>query len=231
MTLNDLFAQLSYGELSNLALSNKGNGTIRKEDKPRIVHYANEALTRIYARFILSEKDLLLALHTSITNYHFDSSYAMSNECAKLAYIMDLPNEPFQNDVLKVLSVHDQAGYKVPLNDAEQLRSVYTPRPTVLQVPHAESGKILSVLYQANHLKLSVDYPDQEIYIPDVLASALRCYIAYLTYSHMSTRTSVATAQENLALYSLICDDADENDLVNSSISTTNTRFELNGWT
>ena len=231
MTLNDLFAQLSYGELSNLALANKGNGTIREEDKPRIVHYANEALTRIYARFILNEKDVLLKLYTGITNYHFDSNYAMSNEAAKFPYIMDLPNEPFNNDVLKVLEVRDQTGCKVPLNDAEQARSVYTPRPTVMQVPYAESGKVLSVLYQASHPKLSIDYPDEEVSIPDVLAGALRCYIAYSAYSHMNTRTSSASANENLALYNMICDEADEGDLVNSSISTTNTRFEQNGWT
>lgn len=231
MNINELFKDLSYGELSNLALANDGNGTIRDEDKPKILNYTNEALLRLHSKFVLIENNVLLQLVTGITNYHLNSKFAFTNETSTATkYIMDLPYEPFSDDVLKVLEVYDHTGTRVPLNDAECMRSVYTPRATVLQVPHAEDGMQLSLLYQAKHPKLSMDYLDDEISLPDVLMGALRAYIAYSTYSHMNTETSTIKAQEHLAMYNGICEEVEEKDLVNGSISATNTRFAKRGW-
>ena len=40
MNIEDLFRNLSYGELSNLALSGEGLGTIVESARPKIVMYA-----------------------------------------------------------------------------------------------------------------------------------------------------------------------------------------------
>ena len=42
MTIAELFQSLSYGELSNLALSLEGSGEIRSKDQPRILQAADE---------------------------------------------------------------------------------------------------------------------------------------------------------------------------------------------
>jgi hypothetical protein len=41
MKIVDLFRQLSFGELSNLALGNSGSGTIVDEKQPQLVQYVN----------------------------------------------------------------------------------------------------------------------------------------------------------------------------------------------
>lgn len=51
MNVGDFFRNLSYGELSNLSMANSGDGTIRAEDQSRVIHYTNQALTRLYVRF------------------------------------------------------------------------------------------------------------------------------------------------------------------------------------
>ena len=233
MRVTDLYRMLSYGELSNLAMSSSGAGTILEADKPKILIYANDALLRLYSKFILREKDVLIELHDHVTNYHLDSRFSVTGQDALVApipYIKDLPLEPFENDVIKILSVYDSLGSKLPLNDAECYTSVYTPQANVLQVPNPIAGDCLSVLYQAKHPALDVARPNDIIQLPDVLHSALTGFIAYKVFSHINTQESTAKAQEHLSLYTNILSDAVESDTVITSISGTNVRFQKRGW-
>lgn len=233
MNLEQLFTDLSYGVLSNLSLSADGSGTIQEEKQPQIVLFANEALLRLYSRFILSEKDVLLEMVGHITNYHFLKRFTESQfdpEKEHYPYIKDLINEPYQEDMLKILAVYNSLGQKIPLNDNERMDSVFTPRDKVLQVPNPVDGATLSVLYQASHPKLTVDNLEEEIQLPVVLDGALTAYIAYKVFSSMNTDVSSAKAQEHFQIFGSICDEVEDRDMVNSSISTTNTRFNKRGW-
>lgn len=233
MTLLDLFRHLSYGELSNLALANDGNGTIREAEQPKIALYANEALLRLYSKFILREKDVLIEMVEHITNYHLLVRFSQQGydpEGEAFPYILDMNKEPFEEDVIKILAVFDSFGDQLPLNDNERCNSVFTPQANVLQVPRPCAGQSLGVLYQARHQVLSADDLEGEIFLPDILQGALTAYIAYKVFSHMNTQESTAKAQEHYANYESICVDAKENDLVSTSISTTNARFNKYGW-
>ena len=55
MTLEELFQQLSCGELANLAVAVEATGAIRKDQRNRIIGFANEALLRLHARLPLRE--------------------------------------------------------------------------------------------------------------------------------------------------------------------------------
>ena len=68
MKLPDLYRELSYGELSNLALGVEGSGAIAEEHQPRIVQFANEALLKLYSRFILKESTLIISAYEHITH-------------------------------------------------------------------------------------------------------------------------------------------------------------------
>ncbi|AZO48057.1 hypothetical protein [Mesorhizobium sp. M4B.F.Ca.ET.058.02.1.1] len=104
MKIVDLFRQLSFGELSNLAISESGSGQIILEKRPQLVQYTNDALLAIYSRFLLSEKDLLIELVNQITNYHLIPKYAeTSGSDVDWPYIKDLPDEPFTGDLIKIL--------------------------------------------------------------------------------------------------------------------------------
>lgn len=233
MNILDLFRLLSYGELSNTSIGVDGSGTIDEKHYGKIVSYANEALLRLYSRFALRECDVIVEMVEHITNYHLSSKFAETQYNpvdTRYPYIKDLPNEPFNNDVIKILSVYASDGTKLPLNDVECSASVFTPQANVLQVPEPQAGVALSVHYQARHPELHADRLSDQIYLPDVLVGALTAFIAYKTYSHMNTQESTAKGQEHLATYEFVVSSVAESDTASTSVSSTNTRFTLRGW-
>lgn len=232
MNIEDLFRSLSYGELSNLSLSNDGSGTIVESARPKIIMYANDALTRLHTRFPLRTKDVLIQMYSHITNYHLLPRFAQNTkpQVEKYTYILDLPLEPFVDEVLCIESVFDTFGCDLPLNDSGDPRSVFTPQPKVLQVPNPIAGAALNVVYRTKHDPLDHAKLDQPIFLPDTFHSALTAYIAYKVYSHMNTAEASNKAQEHLAFYESVCGEVKENDAINTSISTTNERFSQRGW-
>lgn len=232
MNIEDLFRSLSYGELSNLSLAVEGTGTIVEEKQPAIIHHANEALTRLYTRFVLKEKTVLLELVGHITSYALEERFAQSRapvDGVPHPYIVDSADDPFIADVVKVYAAYDNDGCQLPLNDEEHPLSLFTPQAAVVQVPNAKTGAMLSLAYQALHPKLKLeDGPGIEL--PVVLQEALTAYIAYKVFSNMSTPEAGAKALEHLSRYDSVCQEAIDRDMVNSSISLTNTRFAKRGW-
>lgn len=230
MYVTDLYEELSYGELSSLAMAVEGAGTIQEEKRPQIIRFANDALVLLYTRFVLKQSDLLIEQYEHITNYHLIERFTESNgaEEEPYLYIKDLAGEPFKADVAKILKVFNIHGTELPLNDANARNSLFTPQNNVLQVPEPKAGKPLNVLYQAFHPKLKED--DDEIVLPVALHNAFRSYIAYKVFSAIGTQESTAKAQEHLGNYEAQCGLATDKDLVNTSVSETNTRFEKRGW-
>lgn len=233
MKVEDLFKQLSHGELRNLSMSNEGNGTIRVTDQPSIIDYANDGLLQIYTEFALREKDVLIKQVIHITNYHLLSRYAKSNPDRlpeDYGYIIDLPNDPFMDDAIKILAVFDQDGRERPLNDREHRASFYTPYPTILQVPRPIAGEPLGIQYQAMHPKLEYGVLNATIDLPSVLQPALKSFVAHKVYLHMNTQENSAKSQEHFSSYQSVCNTVKENDAANKSSATTSSNFERNGW-
>lgn len=233
MLVSELFRSLSEGELSNLSISDEGSGTIIESKRSKILGYADDGLRRLYARFPLKESNLLLLMHEHITHYHLLPRFAVNHVDQTMdepyRYILDNPMAPFQGDVLKILTVFDSVGNRLPLNDEEHPASVFTPQKNLLQVPRPCEDELLSVHYQAMHVRLSGEL-DQNIELPDVLEEALSAYIAYKVFSHMGGQENVAKAQEHLSMFESICTETQSLDSVGVSSSTSNTRFETGGW-
>lgn len=231
MKVSDLLRDLALGELSNLALSE--TGSVATERIPQIVLYANEALYRIYTRFCLKEQDLVLALHGHIPYYHFLPRFTYSRHeeyGEKFPYIMDTAADPFMEDVVKVLTVYDSYGQRLPVNDAELPNSVFTPQPNMLFIPNPSRANRLVVTYQAAHPKLSHEALEDEIELPAHLISSLKAYIAFMHYNNLNTQEGQAIASGHLAKYESECTEVLNQDLVSTSVITTNTRFEKRGF-
>lgn len=239
MKISELFRRLSYGELSNLSLAGEGSGFINPDNHPQMIQYTNEALLRLYSRFTLLNKDVLLEQVGHITNYHLIPRYAESSRSdARYPYIKDLPGEPFTGDVIRILEVFNQLG-RLPLNDMNHALSVFTPTPDTLQVPNPVEGAPLSVMYQARHPVLNdIKEPteadsvltDQEITLPFFLEGALTNFIAYKVYSHMNGADNMVKSQEYNATYETICLDVETRDLVNQTIATSHHKLEQRGF-
>jgi hypothetical protein len=240
MLVSELFKKLSVGELSNLAMSGNGNGTpmgsgtILAASQPKLINYANEALLKLYSRFVLKENDVLIVLYDYITFYHLLPQFSLCYSGPiitgnSVKYILDSPGEQFQDDVIKILTVYNNIGRKLALNDDTDPWSVFTPQAKVLQITSPEHWKMLNVRYQQRHSPLHGDL-DQIIEAPEIIWGALTAYIAYKVFSHMNTAESTAKSQEFEATYEKTCIEIVDGDLVNSSISQTNTRFHKGGW-
>lgn len=230
MKVEDLFSRLSYGELSNLSIGNEGRGSIREEDIPKVTAHVNDGLLRIYSRFVLSTKQLLVEQVRHITNYHLIPKFAESSGSdVEWPYIKDLPDEKFEGDLIRILEVKDDRG-TLPLNDTGNPRSLFTPYPQVLQVPEPRAGKPLSIEYQARHITLNNDDLEQEILIPFVLEGALQSFVAYKIFSHMNGQDNQVKSQEHLNTYDGICTDVEARDLVNATTATSHYKLEERGF-
>lgn len=234
MNVIDLFEKLSTGPLSNLYVGVDGTGTVEEKNYPQILNHTNDALTQLHTKFLLNEKDVMVEMRLGTTNYHLTRRFAQSNlaspEPEWKRYIKDLPEEPFEEDVAKILEVFNSYGMEYAINDDEALYSVFTPHAKMIQIRNPLPGRALCIHYQALHPKLTPENLEAEIDIPVVLEEALLAYIAFKIYSGMNTETSGARAQEHLAIYTGICADAITFDQVSTSTSTNNTRFQKRGW-
>lgn len=236
MKLDELFRRLSFGELSGLAVGGEGVGAITDPMKPRIVNYANEALTALHSRFLLRENILMFKQVEHLTYYYMLRRYAVSQIGAIGAYevphsyILDSVDEPFEEDWIKLLSAVDDSGRDIPVNDSEEYTSIYTPQPNLIQVPLPVAGRVLAMSYQATHPRL--DYTDdcQEIDLPFVLEPALTAFIASKVFSHMNGAENTAKGQEHMTSYEVICARVVDQDLVGTGAPTTLTKFDKRGF-
>lgn len=233
MNIEQLFADLSFGELSSLALASEGNGVITDAGKERIIRFANDGLLKLYTRFVLKEDDVLVEMVDWITSYHlllkFAESQADTSTQSNL-YIKDLFEEPFKEDVIRILNVFNSFGQELPLNDEGNIYSVFTPQGNVLQVPNPLNGEALSISYQAKHPTLTLADQTADIELPDVLMSALRSWIAYRAFGQLNTQEALMISQGHQAAYEAVCSEVLTLDLVSTSQATSSQRFDKNGW-
>lgn len=234
MRTQELLERLSHGPFSNLSIGNDGDGTIKPDKIAAIIGYANDGLTRLYTRFTLSEKELILELKEEITSYRLHSKYAYSKFVVGQTfepYILDADHDKFEDDLIRVLTVHRTGHGRLPLNDTGVIGSLYTPMVDVLQVPDPWPGVPLFVTYQAKHPKLLVGgISTSEIDLPTVLEDALMSYVAHKAFSFMNGKEHVSRAADLLSAYENICAEVKEHDLVSASLSNTNTKFQSRGF-
>ena len=233
MKLGELFKELSVGELSNLAMSKDGSGTIVDKHHTKLIVYLNTALLEIYTRFPLITKELLIAQTEHITNYHLKRQFALSsNSDQPHKYIIDINGEPYDGICLRIMSVSDLLGGFIPLNDESDSRSYFTPQPNILQIPYPINGNVTSVTYQTNHPVIlsegitdGWDKLDQDIEIPLFLKGALIHHIAYSVYSHMNGQEQQIKAQEYITLFEDKCSKVEDGDLANATVSTSHSKL------
>lgn len=247
MKLSQLLARLSRGPLSNLSMSNDGDGTIVTARHPAFVDYINDGLLQLHSQFVLIENELIIEEQEGTTTYKIHSDYSLETGVGALKYIRDSAADPYANDLIKILAVYrdntlgGSQPIQVALNDATKDDSVYTPKFDVLQIPDPVQDAPIYLLYQAKHPELLITEPvepateptvdlDQDIELPDVLAPALIEYVSYKVYTHMNGQEHTAKAKEHFDNYRLIVGHVEDKDLVNSSLSNTNTKFNERGF-
>lgn len=234
MNLQEFWKRLANGRLSNTNLIEDDNGlTIKLSHRTKVVDAINEGLIRLYTRFILNEKDVVIGLKDSITSYRLNSLYSKSlapQVGVEYPYILDGDSEVFINDVIRIMAVYDNNGVKLPLNNATESTSVFTPVFDTVRISDPITDQRITVVYQAKHGTLVNTSPLQEIILPDTLYGALEAYVAYLLFADINSDDAKFKSDKQLIRYEEICSDVRLTDAVSSTTLQSNIKFMNRGW-
>lgn len=221
MKVQEIFNQLSYGELSQLSVGG-GDAGITAENYPKMVAHLNMGLTALYKRFTLKEGRVSVPLVPGTL------VYALST---------------FASDILKVERVLTDDEYEFQLNDIANPYSLQLPTSTQLRVPveivesYAETPDYMKtenllVIYRANHPKFDADDLDPEeddVELPDSHLEALLYYIASRINNPIGMSNEFHAGNNYYAKYEKSCQELEALNLHTDKGSQSN-RLSLNGW-
>lgn len=232
MDLQTLHANLSFGDLSNLSIGDSGAGTIPAAQHDKILLFVNQGLTAIYKRFSLLEKEVVIEAQDNVYLYYLQRKYAMTEveTIVPYKYLRDTATDPFLEDIIKILSVYNELGEKLPLNVPDDEDSLYTPKYDCLQIPEPVTGNAYTVLFQARHPVLVPNDLTQKIMLPSYLEEALQAYVAYRVLSPMNGEENTRRANDALLRYTMAVGEASDLDLPSTSQTTEGGKFDERGF-
>lgn len=235
MLLSELFEQLTYGELFQVAIGGYGTGGIDVSDFPAIIAHTNMGLKKLHSRFCLRTEEVFIEQQDFIQTYYLRSKFAISNtESSELIkYIIDSPLEPFNHDVLGIEQVYSEAGEKRPINDEGDLLSVYVQGNDTITIPYAMEGNTFSVIYRANHDKIEavegMDPTKIQIHLPPCLEEALMIFIAGRIVGNMGSTDNLNASTVYQNRYELALAEVESLGLLPVQ-DLENNRLIRNGW-
>jgi len=188
MRLSKIFEHLTHNTLSHLSIGSDDIGEISLDNYPKLITLVNAGMVELYTQFALRTRDLTLQLWDGQNIYPLTSDYAESNtESLETKHILDATTVyKFTDNIIVVDEVYNEIGGKVPLNDLHSDSSVFTPSPTVLQVPYTSRENILSIIYRAlpDEIDTSLlDSSTEEVDLPYHFMEALTSFIAWKIYT------------------------------------------------
>ena len=197
MTLQDVYDQLSYGELSQLFAASAGiddvEGAMPSSSYPKILPSIQLGLTELHKRFFLREGQFYLELQPFTRAYLLSNKFAESNSRSTAdKYILDT-DEPFSDNLFKVerlLGTYREEVYEIAMNERGDPSSLMTSRYDRLIVPTdpelapwLKETTQIDVRYRADHPAINTALANAapstiEIELPPTHLEALLFYIA-----------------------------------------------------
>lgn len=248
LKLQDVFDQLTAGELRQLEIGGAEQGKIAEANYPTILAHINLGLMALYKRFTLKENRLVVKLYEDIFTYRLQSQYALNGRGSALTerYIIDTTGEPFKDDVIKVKKViATDSQFELALNDYSNCMSIVTPSLDSIRVPaeiimpatdlqEVYRTKFLTVVYQASHpvIKVGIGYFDPErtnVELPPSHLQALLYFVASRINNPIGMTQEFNAGNNWNARYEQECAKLeDEGGEVDQG--SQNTRAQRNGW-
>lgn len=201
MKLSEIYDQLAYGELRQLAIGDGplGDATagtgIPAASYSKILPFVKQGLTEIHKRMLLKEKTMTVTLQTDQLTYLLGIGYAVSNTSSTLTpkYITDTVAVPFEDDLMRIERVYgtlDAVEYKIPMNEIDNVKAIRTPSYDTLIIPSDTDEApwllettTLRVVYRADHPVISTPIANAapsvvDIFLPRTHVQALVWYVA-----------------------------------------------------
>lgn len=247
MNLQEVFDQLTHGELSQLSIGGNEAGVINSANYNRLVPHVNLGLTALYKRFPLKENRLSLELQSTRTTYPLHSNYAVSSKTSKEAvrYIKDTASTAFKDDIHKIERVYAESGYEFSLNDDTDPYGMFTPSATVLRIPtdittqsmdlpDELKSSLVEVVYRANHPLVIADGADLEpdmieLELPYSHLEPLLLFIASRIHTPTGMMNETNMGNTYFAKYEAACQQLEMTNL-RVDQGSQNSRLYQNGW-
>ena len=248
MTLQEIFDQLTYGELSMLSIGGGEEGVIDETNYSRVLAHVNMGLTDLYKRFPLKEGRVTLALLSDKTEYSLDSKFALANTRSRelVRYLVDSATTPFKDDILKIERVLTDSEKEMELNNPSSEYSAFTPTSTTLRLhkdvasgvyglPEWLKTRNLVIVYRANHPKIVkgltlFDPTKVQIQLPESHLNALLLFVASRAHTP-GGMTGEFNAGNNYAMkYEGECAQLETAGLRTDQGGGVNQRFHRRGW-
>jgi len=249
MHLEELFTQLTQGELSQLKMGGRDSVGIRPCDYAKVIPHINLGLTEIYKRFNLKQGEVVVQQFDEIQTYQLNSIYAQSRmpgttnpsnlpEGSKY-YIMDSPYQPFTDNVLRIEAIHNELGEELYKNQdrayfdgSDKYWAVNTPSYNSIQVPYPEKENQMIVTYRADHDPIiyveGMNLHTIQVPISPTYLESLLLYIAARVYTNLSSNEGNEGNNYTTKFEASIQKIIDLN-LINND-DTQNVKLDENGW-
>ena len=166
MILQDFITLVKEGGLHQISISDE-----------QIIRYTNLGLTDLYSRFPLDNKEFLLSVVAATSIYNLPSDFmSVSSAFTPMKYHRDLEGKlAKENDVSEDL-------IELELNVTNATNSLYFPNPGKVQVPYPVEGQLISVLYRANPISLTIADLLNDIGIAEQYYNALQYFVVNLGF-------------------------------------------------
>lgn len=203
MLLQTVVDHLKTGELALSNLGGNDEDGLYSNNLNTVINHINLGLIDLYKRFNLSLKEVYVDQYAHIQKYSLHTKHAYSNDTSKATkYISDTEDDPFKNDILHIVSVVNEKGCPLPLNDSNSCDSIFTPKYNVIQNPCPVDGNTLIVVYRAapELLQANCDLT-QEIELPITFLDVLLYYVAYRVKASRPDQESIIESNNYLSKY------------------------------
>jgi len=247
MKLQEIFDQLSTAEFSQISLGGQEAGVINESNWQSLVNHINLGLVQLFTRFTLKENQIKLQLIPNQSVYPITSAYAVNARRARadVRYLLDTPETPFDDDILKIIEVRTDGGFCMDINDVLADYSVYTPSAAVLRVPKGMvSGDQstpqelrtdnLTIVYRASHPRVVIplgyfDPARVDVELPYSHLEALLWYVASRAHNPIGMGQEFNAGNSYYAKYENACARLEMNGYQVDQVAQS-TRFQRNGW-
>lgn len=234
--LSDFMEDLKYGELNGVSLS--GGIDAPKEivvaDYPKIITHLNIGLTNLFSKFQLKENEVIIQQFDDVTEYVLNSKHAASNVTSQeRKWILDTPERPFQDDIIKITRAYDEEGNVIPVGDLNSPNAIFEVNYNTVQIPYPVGTNITSLIYRAKHPRINPNTPDLssvELQVPEVFREALLWYVASRVHGASLDEASRARSVEYLQRYEARVAEVTRNGIFAQTDEDSNSAFARGGW-
>lgn len=212
MLLSDIFLQLTHGELAGLAIAGAEGSGILPQDRPAIIAHVNLGLTELHKRFDLRREEVMVQQYDHIQKYYLEKKNAViagADSSASPKYIIDSPEEPFDENVLRIEQVINENGEELYKNDENSYWTIWCPQFNCVQVPLPSSENAMCIKYRADHERIDPSpntIPEEiDVRFPDSHLQPLLYFIAARIYASKPTLDGATSSAEYTAKFEAAC--------------------------